>query len=259
MCFQSSSQICSYNLFYTHRQRQASHCCLFRSGEHVGMFPLLVKSRIFLCLMDRCANSLRAEEGCFEKQEKLGSAPAFVKMLTKREKKKEKKTWQNSASLLFLLSVSETRSPCPNLHRTTWFSLTGESKDKMNTHWQTHTHTYIHTPLVRTPRRPAVCWGADEGIARLKTKCVSMRVGVCVTLFLWESHYVVFHVGNWHFLPLLAISQTEPWLSCHNTHPLLTLNGWVKFSHCHARRHTRAYTCTRTHALSPVTFSRSTP
>lgn len=39
-------------------------------------------------LMDRSANSLRAEKGCFEKQEKLWSAAAFVRMLRKHEGKK---------------------------------------------------------------------------------------------------------------------------------------------------------------------------
>lgn len=251
MCFQSSSQICSYNLFYTHRQRQASHCCLFRSGEHVGMFPLLVKSRIFLCLMDRCANSLRAEEGCFEKQEKLGSAPAFVKMLTKREKKKEKKTWQNSASLLFLLSVSETRSPCPNLHRTTWFSLTGESKDKMNTHWQTHTHTYTHTSCQDSPKTCCLLRGRWRYSKTKNQVCVHARRRVCYPFPLRESlrgfprWELTFSSFTCHFTDgaVTFLSQHTPtshfeWLS-----KVFTLSCTPTHTRIHVHAHTRAIPC----------------
>lgn len=154
-------------------------------------------------------------------------------------------------------SVSETRSPCLNLHRTTWFSLTGEPKDKMNTHRLTRTNT--NTTLVSTPQRPAVFLGAYGRIAGVKTKCVSspLEVWVCVTLSLWESYYVVFHIGNWHFLPLLAISQAELWLSWNNTDPYLTLKWLCKVftDSC-----TSVATHARTHVPAiPATFSRSTP
>ncbi len=91
-------------------------------------------------LMDRSANSLRAE-GCFEKQEKLRSATAFVKMLTKHKKKKP---WQNSLPLFcfscLCLKVDLLVLTFAELPGLVW----QVSRRIKWTHTGSHTHTHTH-------------------------------------------------------------------------------------------------------------------
>ena len=204
-------------------------------------------------LTDRKCQQLK--EICYEKLEKFRSAPAFVKMQRQHEKKSHDKTLCCS---FVLLSVSETRPPCLNLHRATCFSLTGESEDRMNTHRLIHiyTHTHTHTLLVRTPQRPAVCWGADEGIARIKTKCVSMHINVFVCErdpFPLRESLLGFPYWELTFLSLAChfTDRAMTLLSKHtHTHTPLILNGCTKvFTHKCMLIHTNAHTCTHTLSL----------
>lgn len=95
-------------------------------------------------------------------------------------------------------------------------------------HTYTHTctcrHTHRHAPLVRPPYRPAVCWGADEGIAKGKNNPVSVckeSVWVCacvcvhVRAYSFSSETVITWcstLGIHFFPPLPAISEKAPWL-----------------------------------------------
>lgn len=233
----------------------------------------LCKVTLLASLMDR---RFWAEEGCLIKQQK-------TIQLHNLSKKKENlcTIWGELTKLspstfcFFCLSLELDLLSQPWQDRTV--PLTGVSKDKENTHSGvtcTHIHTRRHAAVVRPPYRPAVCWGADEGIAKGKIiLCMCLRACVracaCVRLqfFLRDSHYVVFHFGNTLFPPstchfresvMTAFSFFFFFFSSFspgNTRPRLPLSGCIKFAHVWVHGHATA--CS--HRLSNFFFCRSAP
>lgn len=128
-----------------------------------------------------------------------------------------------------------------DIQRATWLSLKVELKVQAS----------MHMPLVRIPQRPAVCWGAGEGIAEGRKRVPSMWVWV-YEVFSTETIISRFSaLGIDIFLLYMAFCR-----QCHDfVRPRYHFFFWIKRNACTSRvdAHSHAY------GSIPVTFSRPTP